>query len=83
MSLSSQLWEEMNFYYNSNLYAILPYATAMCRIHYLRVKEPLPDIHPVTMGSYWKKYYNTELGKGTVEEFVENWNKYIEPNWRK
>ena len=50
-----------------NLY----YAVAMCRIHYYRVSEALPnDLEG--MARYWKKYYNTELGKGTVEEFIHN-----------
>lgn len=52
----------------------LAYATAMCRLHYLRVKEPLPDADNVdNMARYWKKYYNTELGKGKVEEFIRNY----------
>src|SRR6266404_8998054 len=38
-----------------NLY----YATAMCRIHYLRVPEPIPA-NLTTQAEYWKKYYNTE-----------------------
>ena len=42
-----------------NLY----YAVAMCRIHYYRVSEPLPN-DLAGMARYWKKYYNTELGKG-------------------
>jgi len=27
----------------------------------------------------WKKYYNTPLGAGTVEEFIENYKKYVLP----
>ena len=51
-----------------NLY----YAVALCRIHYYRVSEPLPyDL--AGMARYWKKYYNTELGKGTVVEFIHNY----------
>lgn len=49
----------------------LMYATAMCRLHYYRVSEPLP--HDVMgMAGYWKRYYNTPKGKGTVEEFAGN-----------
>lgn len=51
----------------------LAYATVMCRIHYLRVKAPLPlstDLN--AMGEYWKKYYNTELGKGQAYTFVRH-----------
>jgi len=49
----------------------------MTRIHYLRVKEALPSNKDVwAMGEYWKQYYNTPLGRGTVKEFVENYKKY-------
>ena len=55
-----------------NLY----YAVAMCRIHYYRVSEPLPN-DLAGMARYWKKYYNTELGKGTVEEFIHNYEQAV------
>ena len=49
----------------------LKYAAAMCRIHYRRVREPLPDKNDLEgMGRYWKKYYNTYLGKGSVAGFI-------------
>lgn len=49
----------------------------MTRLHYLRVKEPLPSYKDVwAMGEYWKQWYNTPTGKGTVKEFVENYTKY-------
>ena len=48
----------------------------MARIHYLRVPEKLPD-NLIGYSRYWKKYYNTEQGKGTEEEFVKNYNMYI------
>lgn len=52
-------------------------AICMSRVHYLRVKEPLPSHKDVwAMGEYWKQYYNTPKGKGTVKEFVENYKKY-------
>lgn len=52
----------------------LPYAVAMCRVHYLRVREPLPSVNNIdAMASYWKRYYNTRLGKGTVEKFIESY----------
>lgn len=52
----------------------LRYAAIMCRIHYLRVPEALPPHDDVEkMAIYWKKYYNTNQGKGKVEHFI---NKY-------
>ena len=50
------------------------YAAIMCRVHYRRVKDPLPDEHDVwAMGHYWKDFYNTHHGRGTVEEFVDSY----------
>ncbi len=48
------------------------YAAAMCRIFYLRFSKPLPqagDWHG--MAKYWKRYYNTHLGAGTVDGFLQ------------
>lgn len=57
-----------------NLY----YATIMCRVHYWRSPATLPPATDIAgLGNYWKKYYNTYLGKGTVEEFVRNYNRLI------
>jgi hypothetical protein len=54
------------------------YAAAMCRVHYYRVSEALPDAgDTVTQAAYWKEYYNTPLGAGTAEEYLANWNKYV------
>lgn len=49
-----------------NLY----YATAMARIHYYRVPEPLPKT-PEAHAAYWKEHYNTILGAGTPEKYME------------
>lgn len=52
-----------------NLY----FAAAMCRVFYLRVKAPLPDDGDVAgLAAYWKRYYNTEAGAGTVAQFTHN-----------
>lgn len=48
------------------------YAAAMCRIFYLRFKDPLPEEGDWQgMAAYWKKYYNTHLGAGTTEGFLK------------
>lgn len=42
-----------------------------CRCFYLLRPGAIPsDIQG--RGEYWKKYYNSELGAGTVEEYAEN-----------
>lgn len=54
------------------------YATLMCRLHYRRRPEPLPDSEDVeAMAQYWKAFYNTELGKGTVEQFVDDYKRVV------
>lgn len=45
----------------------LRYAAQMCRVHYRRVKAPLP-LTSLAAAEYWKRYYNTVLGAGTVEK---------------
>ena len=55
-----------------NLY----YGAAMCRIHYRRVKAPLPKTLD-GCAEYWKEYYNTPLGKGTVRKYVKSFNNMV------
>jgi hypothetical protein len=57
----------------------LAYATAMCRIRYYRAPAAMPsDANDVNaLGQYWKQYYNTNLGAGTVEQFVSDYNRYL------
>lgn len=54
----------------------LALAICMCRVHYLRVSEKMPD-NLTGWAKYWKEYYNTRLGKGTEEEFIRNFKKYV------
>ncbi len=50
----------------------LKYAIAMCRVNYRRFHEPLPAASDIKgLADYWKRYYNTFLGKGRTEEFIE------------
>lgn len=57
----------------------IPYQILMARFHYLRVKEPLPKAEDSKgLAEYWKKYYNTTLGKGTVEKAIEEYKKYVQ-----
>lgn len=51
----------------------LPYAAAMCRIHYLRKPGAIPAADDVAgQAAYWKQHYNTPLGHGTEEQFVHS-----------
>lgn len=52
----------------------LRYAAMMARVHYLRIDERLPHADsPADLARYWKKYYNTHKGKGTISEFIKNY----------
>jgi hypothetical protein len=56
----------------------LRFAAAMCRVHYYAKPDPLPlTSDPRELGLYWKRHYNTFLGKGTVDEFVDNYKRYV------
>ena len=50
----------------------LKYACAMARIHYLRVQEAIPTT-TIRQASYWKLYYNTPEGRGTVDHYLRAW----------
>lgn len=52
------------------------YATAMCRLRYKRVPEVIPETSLQGIAYYWKRWYNTPLGAGTEEEFINNYRKY-------
>mgnify|MGYP006939887286 CR=1 FL=1 len=57
-----------------NLICNLRFATAMCRMQYLRDKQPLPKTAE-EMAATWKRVYNTSFGKGTVEGFLRKWKE--------
>lgn len=51
-------------------------AVCFARIHYLRVKEAIPEDLTGWAG-YWKRHYNTVKGKGTEEEFIQNFKRFV------
>lgn len=56
----------------------LALAVIMCRLKYLSIEEKLPVAANIpAMAAYWKKYYNTPEGKGTEQEFIDNYNRYV------
>ena len=45
---------------------------AFCRLKYRRDPFPVPKAHDKEgQAEYWKRVYNTELGKGTIKHFLE------------
>jgi len=62
----------------SNMIWNLNYAAVMCRIHYYRVSQALPDFDDIEgMATYWKQHYNTIKGKGHIREAVDNYHRYV------
>lgn len=57
----------------------LMYACAMSRVYYRRIPEPLPKDHRdvASLARYWKRYYNTEAGKGTVAQFIDDYKGMV------
>jgi len=56
----------------------LAYQILMCRVHYLRVKEKIPAANNIVeLARYWKIYYNSIKGKGTIEKAIEKYKKYV------
>ena len=56
----------------NSLLTNLAVQAAFCRLHYRRVPAKLPKAGDLKgQAEYWKKYYNTEKGKGTIEHFIK------------
>jgi hypothetical protein len=53
----------------------LSFSTAVARIRYWMVPDPLPEPEDIAgLAAYWKAHYNTPLGRGTEAEFIKNYN---------
>jgi len=69
---------------NINLTGNLLFQIVIARVHYLRVPDPLPirsdydeeDVYIEAMARYWKRHWNTLAGAGTVQEAIDNYNRY-------
>src|SRR5690554_6378343 len=47
------------------------------RLHYIRFPEAVP--HGLeAQAAYWKKYYNTRLGKGQPSDYIGNWHRHVQ-----
>lgn len=57
----------------------LAYATAICRVHYLRVPAPIPDTL-AGQAQYWKSHYNSDKGAGTVYQYLNAWDRFVTPD---
>ena len=62
------IWPIPEIQLSGNLYL----GAAMCRLHYLRQPGVLPEAGDYAgQGAYYKKFYNTLLGAGTTERYIE------------
>ena len=69
---------ERHFEYGEELEWNLAYQIIMARLHYLRVPEKLPSVADIEgQAYYWKRYYNTHLGKGTRAKYEAAYNKFV------
>lgn len=56
----------------------LKYAIIMCRLKYLMIPAALPDAKDIpALAAYYKKWYNTHLGKATVDGTIEKYRRYV------
>ena len=63
----------------------IEYMILMARIHYLRVADPIPTLadaqsyreYITELAEYWKRHYNTILGKGTVQAALSKYNTFV------
>jgi len=56
----------------------LRFASAMCRLHYARIVNPIPahdDIEALWL--YYKTYYNTSLGAAIKEDSILRYEHYL------
>ncbi len=53
----------------------LPFAIIMTRIKYLMIPAPIPKTAD-GQAQYWKDYYNTAAGKGTIEKYLRKWREW-------
>lgn len=59
-------------------------AIAVCRYYYFSKPESLPSENQLkTLAYYWKKHWNSELGKGTEDKFINDSKITIKKIWRK
>ena len=56
----------------------LRYATALCRIHYMRNSAPLPSHTDVdAIWDYYKTHYNTSMGAATKDSAIIKYHTFI------
>ena len=72
----------VNLYQNCRIDQTMIYnfqfATVMARLKYWMDPESLPQAGDIEgLAHIWKRVYNTAGGKGTVEEFTKNYQRFV------
>jgi hypothetical protein len=49
-------------------------ACLIARLHYIRIPSPVPA-NLTNQALYWKRFYNTRLGKGTPGGYIDRWER--------
>jgi len=53
-------------------------AIVVARLKYRSIPAPLPAADNLPgLAAYWKSWYNTPAGAGTVEQFIRNYRQYV------
>lgn len=47
-----------------------------CRLKYKMIPKEIPT-SLIDQAKYWKKYYNTNLGKGEIQNYINNYQRYL------
>ena len=50
----------------------------LCRVYLLRIPEAIPA-GARAQATYWKDYWNTELGSGTIDKYIEAYDRLVRP----
>ena len=67
-----QVWQSLE----DKLLSDLRFATILARLNYRRFPEELPVDVP-GMARLWKLRWNTHLGAGTEEQFINNYQRFV------
>ena len=77
-ALARARWAGLRYPPAQEMVVNLAYATALARLHYLRVPSPLPAADDLdALAAYWKRHFNTRRGRGTRAQFVENYGRFV------
>ena len=56
------------------------FATIMCRLRYWMMPQPLPAATDIDgLSNYWKRWYNTPLGRGRAGEWADKYRRFCAP----